>query len=103
MTENPYDSPNTKSSPAKTRATRWLNWSGIALLSVAATCIAVMVVGMVLAFNTVATSTTTPSPSDVAQGISVASLPAMAAVPLAISGVVLIVAGVVIRQPVDRE
>ena len=103
MVENPYESGDASSSAPKTRATRWLIWSGIVSLALAATCVVITVVGMVLAFNSIATSTTTPKPSDLAQNISVASLPSIAAVPLGILGVVLLVTGFMVRQPVDRS
>ena len=103
MVENPYESGNASSSAPKTRATRWLIWSGIASLSLAATCVVITVVGMVLTFSSIANSATTPKPSDLAEGISVASLPSIAAVPLGILGVVLLVAGFIVRQPVDRS
>ena len=104
MAMNPYESGKEDASGSKTRANRWLIWSGIASLALAATCLLLTVVGMVLAFRSIATSTTTtPSPSDLAQGISVASLPSIAVVPFGILGIVLLIAGVVFRNPVDRD
>jgi len=103
MVENPRESGVAGSSAPKTRATRWLIWSGIASLALAATCLVVTIVGMVLTLNSIATSTTTPHPSDLAQGISTASLPSIAAVPLGILGIILLVAGFIVRQPVDRS
>ena len=103
MVENPYESPKAGSSAPKTRATRWLIWSGIASLILAATCVIITVLDMVLAFHSIAASTTTPKPSDLAQGISVALLPSIAVVPLGILGIVLLIVGLIVRQPVDRS
>jgi hypothetical protein len=102
MVENPYESAKATSSTPKKRATRWLVWSGIVSLTLAATCVVITVVGMMLTFNSIATSATPPKPSDFAHGISVASLPLLAVVPLGILGIVLLVTGFIVRQPVDR-
>ena len=99
MTENPYQSSsNTTSEKPPTRSTRWLVRSGIASLAVAFACFVATLVGMLRAFNSIASSTTAPKPSDLAQGISVASIPSIAVVPLATLGVILIIAGLIIRQ-----
>lgn len=103
MVENSCED-GTASPPApKTRATRWLIWSGITSLALAAICFAVTIVGMVLTLNSIATSTATPKPSDLAEGISTASLPSIAVIPLVVLGIVLLVAGLMVRQPIDRS
>lgn len=100
MTDNPYESTNTTPEKAPTRSTRWLVRSGIASLAVAFACFLATLVGMLRAFNLIASSNTAPKPSDLAQGISVASIPSIAVIPLASLGVILIIAGLIIRQPV---
>jgi tRNA A-37 threonylcarbamoyl transferase component Bud32 len=96
MTENPYESANASSFPPRARATRWLIWSGIASIAMAAVCVVAIVFRMLVAFNSSATSSAT----DLAEGISVAILPSLAAVLLGILGIVLLIAGFVVRQSV---
>jgi len=54
---------------------------------------------MTAAFDRIATSQTAPRPSDLAQGISLAAIPGYFVLPLAILGIVLIVAGLLLRSP----
>ena len=72
------------------------------LLALAFGCLVASVVAMRFAFAKLAESTTTTSPSDLAQGISVATVPAIITVLLAILGIVLVVTGLVVRQRFDR-
>ena len=103
MPENPYQSNNASSSPpTRTRSTRWLVWAGAASLVLAVGCLVASVVAMRMAFATIARGGATPKPSDVAHGISLATLPSWFAIPLAILGIVLLVTGLVVRQPHDR-
>jgi hypothetical protein len=95
-TEKPYASANARSFAPKTRATRWLIWPGIGSITLAAACVVVTVIQMVLAFNSSASSPAT----DFSEAIGVAIFPSIAAVPLGILGIVLLVAGLVVRQPV---
>ena len=99
MTENPWQPSHATYPKPPTRPTRWLVRSGIVSLAAAFVCFLATLVGMYLAFQSIAHSTA-PKASDFAQGIGVASIPSMASVPLAILGVVLIVAGLTIRQPI---
>ncbi len=100
MTENPYDASDAPlSTPVKTRPTRWLVWSGVASLVAAVGCVASTIIGMIRSFNIIATSPTTPKPSELAQDISTSLLPSIAVMPFAFLGVVLLIAGFVIRQP----
>jgi hypothetical protein len=103
MTENPYEPGNATSADPQTRSTRWLVRSGIASLAVAFACFVTTLVGMLRVFNSIASSSTAPNPSDLAQDMSVVSIPSMAAGLLAILGVILLVAGVIIRQPIDNS
>ena len=99
MTENPYDSPATSEVPHKTRATRWLIWSGIVSLLLAAASFVCTIVLMIVAFEDAAASTTL-KPSQLARGISFSVYLAICIVPLAVVGLVLLVLGFVVRQPV---
>jgi len=102
MAVNPYEPGNVTSTTPKTRVTRWLVWSGIASLALAVVCVVTTAVGMMLAVRSIATSSATPKASDLAHDISVATIPSMAVVPLAVLGLVLLVLGLIVRQPVDR-
>ena len=102
MLDNPCQSANAASSaPKKTRATGWLVWSGVASLALGVVCAASTIIGMFVAVERIAHSTAAPKPSDLAQGISLALIPSVAVVPLAIVGIVLLVAGFAVRQPND--
>ncbi|MCA9038305.1 MAG: hypothetical protein KDA91_24435 [Planctomycetaceae bacterium] len=101
MTENPYQTANTISRKPPTKSTRWLVRSGIACLAVAFACFLATLVGMLQAFDSIASSTTAPKPSELAEGISAASIPSIAVVPPEILGNILIIAGLIIRQPIQ--
>ena len=103
MAENPYESSVPETSAPKTRATRWLVWSGVTSLILAFTCAAITTVEMTAAVNSMAGSTTPPTPSELAKGVNTALIPSMAAVPLGVLGIVLFVAGFVVRQTVDHN
>jgi hypothetical protein len=66
----------------------------------AVSCVVASVVTMIMAFASITESATNVSPSDLAQGVGVASVPSFFAVPLGILGIVLVVAGLIVRQPV---
>ena len=102
MTENPYQPGTAANATSKTRATRWLVWSGIAALLLAALCLVATVVGMTLAFDTMANASSTPSPSELANGISFATIPSFAAAPLGLLGNVLLIVGFIRRRPVSN-
>ncbi|NQU25046.1 MAG: MotA/TolQ/ExbB proton channel family protein, partial [Candidatus Nealsonbacteria bacterium] len=101
MDQNPYESTQTTGASRRTRSTRWLVWAGVACFVIAAICVAVTVVGMIYCFSVIAESSSTPRPEDLARGISTAMLPIFAAIPFAVLGVILLVAGLVIRRPVS--
>ena len=101
MTENPYASGTAISlTTPKTRANYWLVWSGAVVLVLAVICVLATIFGMIMSFDSVATSGGTTKPSDLAEGISLALIPSYAAVPLGVLGVVLLVVGLVVRRPV---
>lgn len=102
MTENPYEPATAGSSHSKTRATRWLVWSGVVCISLAALCLLATIVGMALTFESIAESSTV-EPSDLARGLNASLIPSMAAVPLAVLGVILLIAGLVRRKPVSKQ
>ncbi len=83
----------------RTRSTRWLVWSGAVSLALAVSCVVASLVAMRMVFATIARGGSAPKAADLAQGISLASLPSMIAIPLGILGIALVVAGLVVRQP----
>ncbi|TWU32769.1 hypothetical protein Q31b_58120 [Novipirellula aureliae] len=100
---NPYQAGDASIATPRTRATRWMIWTGAVTLSLAFLCLIATAIGMMWTFNTIATSSTTPRPSDLANGINSALIPSVAAAPLALVGIVLLILGFVRRQPVrDR-
>ena len=101
VSENPYRSPSTGGASPRTRSTRWLVWSGAVCLGLASLCLSLTVVGMIVSFHTIAQSSTTPKPADLAHGISIALVPTVAGMPLGIVGVGLLIAGLIIRRPVE--
>ena len=102
MVENPYKPGTAAPTRPKSRANRWLVWSGVVLLTLAAVCVFVTVIGMLLVTRSIANSTG-PEPSDLARGISVASLPSIAVVPLGVLGMVLLVSGLIVRRPISQN
>lgn len=97
MDVNPYEPSNLAEEPAKTRPTRWLLWIGTACLSVASTLAAVIYLA-VSGFETIAESTTTPSPQDLAPSAHVGVGAFLLTIVLGLVGFLLIVAGLSIRQ-----
>ena len=102
MEDNPYK-PGSIAGKSKTRATRWLMWTGCAALMLAASCIVATVMGMIWSFDSIANSSVAPKPSDLATGISNAMIPLVAAIPLAILGVAFLIIGFIRREPIDSE
>ncbi|HUT95587.1 MAG TPA: MotA/TolQ/ExbB proton channel family protein [Thermoguttaceae bacterium] len=100
MSENPYRSPSTGGASPRTRSTRWLVWSGAVCLGLASLCLSLTVVGMIVSFHTIAQSQT-PNPADLAHGIRMSMLATVAGMPLGIVGVGLLIAGLIIRRPVE--
>lgn len=100
MEDNPY-TPGSIASKTKTRASRLILWAGCTLLALSALCVIATVLGMNWTFNTIANSSTSPKPSDLARGISTAMIPSIAAIPLAILGVALLIVGFLRREPID--
>ncbi len=104
MENDPHELP-----PPKTRATRWLVRSAVACLVLAALCWAagfiITLREMLVTFDAIATSPTTPPQvaSQVAHTINMAMVPMYAVFPLGILGIVLLILGLVIRQPVAKQ
>ena len=97
---NPYQAGDASIATPRTGATRWMIWTGAVALLLAVFCLIATVFGMIWSFAAIATSPTTPDPSDLANGISNALIPSVAAAPLAIVGIVLLILGFVRRRPV---
>jgi len=97
---NPYHAGDASFAAPRTRATRWMIWSGAVALLLAVLCLAVTVLGMTWSFDVTATSSTSANPSGLADGISYALIPAVSAVPFALVGIVLLILGFVRRRPV---
>ena len=98
MSENPYQSPAAAGARRKTRGTRWAIWSGIACLVISAVCTVLTVAGMMASFQTVGSS----SPQAVATGIGGAMIPAYGIFPFGLAGIILVIAGIVIRRPISE-
>jgi ABC-type Fe3+ transport system permease subunit len=98
MNPNPYKAGTASIAAPKTRATRWMIVSGAIALLLAALCFVATVVGMILSFDTIATSSSTPKASELASGISTALYSSISAALLAIVGIVLLILGFVRRQ-----
>jgi len=103
MSDNPYESPTQTGriddDRPKTESTRWLIWLGVTSLLASAACLVVTVVRMIAVFQRIAASSTAPKPSDLANEISVIIISDYCILPLAILGIGLIVAGLLIRRP----
>ena len=103
--QNSYETTRGTIQRRRTRSTKWLIWTGITFIAVAMICVAVTVYGMTYSSNVVATSDTTPRPQELAHAIShgssIARLSFFAAIPFSALGGILLVAGFVIRQPID--
>jgi len=100
MNQNPYESGPALSAAPRTSATRGMIWAGFITLLLAGLCLVATVLGMMWSFDATATSSTTPHPSDLARGINKSLIPSIAAVPLALAGITLLIAGFVRRRPV---
>lgn len=77
-------------------------WTGVGALLLAACCLIATVIGMMWSFNEIAASSNSPKPSDLANGISIAVFPSIAAAPLAVLGIVFLILGFVRRQPLTE-
>lgn len=76
---------------------------GLTSLAIALLCFAISVVGVMVTFNQVATSGQTPSPRDLASGVSLAMIPSYLGVPLGIAGVILTIVGLLTRRVSHRD
>jgi NADH:ubiquinone oxidoreductase subunit 5 (subunit L)/multisubunit Na+/H+ antiporter MnhA subunit len=93
---------------AKTRATRWLVWSGVISLLLAILCMAssfmLTLWGMVSTFNTRSNPPTKPVSSEVVRHyMGLAEIPLYAVVPLGLLGILLLILGFVLRRPVIEQ
>lgn len=100
MHSNPYHSPVT-GVPHKTQRTRWLVRLGVVCLGLAVICILLSIAIMYFSFHTIAEAATAPRPEDIARGIAWSRISAYAAAPCGLVGVSALVAGLLIRRPVD--
>ncbi len=98
--ENPYQSGIVPTKTPTTRPTLWLIWSGVASIVLAALCFAIAVVGMRAGFDRVARSGGTPQPEELAESLSRAMSTSLGGVSFVILGIVLLIAGFVVRKPI---
>lgn len=98
MNDNPYQSP---ASTNKTRSTRWLVMLGGVCLVLGTLCGLTGMGVMYVSFHAIANATSAPKPQELANGIGWASLWLLAALPLCVLGFVALVAGLLIRKPVE--
>lgn len=103
MNSNPYQLGTTASAETKTRPTAWMIWTGITMLLLAGLCLAITVFGLMWSFDTVATSSSTTETTVLANGITLSVIPIFAGAPLAVIGVILIILGFMLRQPVTTR
>ena len=103
MDESPYSPGIESNGSLKTRATRWMIWVGTVALSLAGLFLLATVIGLISSFNAIAnSSSTSPDPAVLARDINTALMFSIPAVPLAITGIVFLILGFIIRQPVSR-
>ena len=102
MNPNPYQSGNASAAAPRTRATRWMIWTGAGAFLLAILCVIATVLGAMRSFDAIAPSSTPPKPSDLANVINFWMIPSAAAAPLAIIGIVLLILGFVRRRPVSE-
>ncbi len=101
MIEHPDPSDNANSSVSpRTRPTPWLVWSGVASLVLAVVCVLMTLAETIAVFNRLA-HMTMPKPADLAEGMSLALIPTIAAAPLGLLGIGLLLAGFIWRKPMD--
>jgi hypothetical protein len=86
--------------PLATGPMWWLIGLGIVLLVVPLVTTVVGVLGFVSTFESIATSPTQPKPSDLASGIRLPFILVIGGGLAGMIGVVLIVAGVIVRRPI---
>jgi len=103
MSENPYEASATMADNALTQPTRWMIVVGCVLISIAAICLFVMVAMMMLSFNELAVPNSNPNPSKLAARIDWAMIPALAATPLGLLGIIFVIIGFVRRRPVEID
>lgn len=99
---NPFVASAAPATSGRTQALRPLVWSGVAMMLLAAVCLAVSIGMMFLSFQTIANSSASPQPAELATGIGMAMLPLRLSLPLGLVGLVLLVAGLLIRRPVKE-
>lgn len=74
--------------------------AGAVALLLSVLCLTATAIGMTWSFKGVETSATPPNASDLANGILYVLIPSVAAVPLAIGGIGLLILGFLRRRPV---
>ncbi len=102
-TENPYQAGDVTIAAPQTQATRWMIWTGGVALGLAVLCLIATVFGMMRSFDAVSAASSTPNPSDLANGIYSALIPSIAAVPLALLGVLFLILGLVRRRRIAES
>ncbi len=100
MEQNPYQSSRSPGVPTRTTSTRWLVWTGVACLALAMMAAAGAVVNVVLGFQAIAQSSD-PSPEALARRMSLSSLLLFGAPPFGLTGIVLLILGLVLRRPME--
>ena len=103
MDRNPYELPSSTSAATKTRACRWLVWSGVACLVLAGLCMAASVLVIMVGMLHSLSSDEVLRPSEIAREISIAIIPSALMIPLGVLGILLLILGFVIRRPVDKR
>ena len=95
---NPYQPPGERSIAAqRIRTTRWMIKAGVVALLLSVLCLTITAIGMTWSFKV---SETSSNPSDLAKGILYILIPSVAAVPLALGGIGLLILGFLRRRPV---
>lgn len=100
MSQNPYEVGTATSHAQRTRPTRWMIVTGCICLGLAVLSLIATVVVMMWSFELVAKTNAASAPYDLANGISFAMIPSVAAVPLGLVGILFLVLGFVRRRSV---
>lgn len=100
---NPYQAVDAPSASRRTRGIRWMIWTGAVALSLAILCLFAAFFWLMQPFQAIETASPATNASDLAFDISLALVPLVFAGLFMIVGIVLLILGFVLRQPVIEK